>query len=83
MFLDPGNVVARVQSRVPGLPRELLVSAAAGRHHQPMAVLVNHGTESAAEVLAGALQDWGRVAIVGSATFGDASAQSMIPLPGG
>jgi carboxyl-terminal processing protease len=83
MFLDPGNVVARVQSRVPGLPRELLVSAAAGRHDQPMAVLVNHGTESAAEVLAGALQDWGRAAIVGSATFGDASAQSMIPLPGG
>jgi len=33
-------------------------------------------------VLAGALQDWARAVIVGSATFGDASAQSLISLPG-
>lgn len=83
MFLDPGCVVARVESRSPGQPHELLAPSAAGRHDQPMAVLVDHGTESAGEVLAGALQDWGRAAIVGSATFGDASAQSVIPLPGG
>jgi carboxyl-terminal processing protease len=83
MFLDPGYVVTRVESRVPDQPRELLTPAAPGRYGQPMAVLVNHGTESAAEVLAGALQDWGRAVIVGSPTYGDASAQSMIPLPDG
>jgi carboxyl-terminal processing protease len=83
MFLDPGCVVTRVESREPNQPRELLTSAAPGRFGQPMAVLVNHGTESAAEVLAGALQDWGRAVIVGSPTYGDASAQSRIPLPDG
>jgi len=83
LFLDPGCVVARVESRSPDQPHRLRTPAAAGRHDQPMAVLVNHGTESAGEILAGALQDWGRAAIVGSATFGDASAQSVIPLPDG
>lgn len=83
MFLDPEYVVTRVESRVPDQSRELLTRAAPGRYGQPMAVLVNHGTESAAEVLAGALQDWGRAVIVGSPTYGDASAQSMIPLPDG
>jgi carboxyl-terminal processing protease len=83
MFLDGGCVVARVESRTPDSARELLAPSGAARHGQPMAVLVDRGTEMAAEVLAGALQDWGRAVIVGSATFGDASAQSAIPLPGG
>jgi C-terminal processing protease CtpA/Prc len=60
----------------------LAPESVAGHRGQPIAVLVNHGTESAAEVLAGALQDWGRAVIVGTATFGDASAQALISLPG-
>jgi carboxyl-terminal processing protease len=83
MFLGPGCVVARVESRTSGKPGELLAPAPVGRHDQPMAVLVNHGTASAAEVLAGALQDWRRAILVGGTTFGDASAQSLIPLSGG
>lgn len=81
-FLDSGCVVAHVKSREPGAVREL-VSPAGERYGQPMALLVNRGTESAAEVLAGALQDWGRAVIVGTPTYGDASTQSAIPLPGG
>lgn len=83
LFLDSQCLVARVDSRAPGQSRELLAPATATSHTQPMAVLVNNGTESAAEVLAGALQDWGRAAVVGSTTFGDASAQSLISLPEG
>jgi carboxyl-terminal processing protease len=82
-FLEAGCVVARVESREPGTAHELPAAAAGDRYRQPMAVLVNHGTESAAEVLAGALQDWGRAVIVGSPTYGDASRQSAIPLPSG
>jgi carboxyl-terminal processing protease len=63
LFLAPGCVVARVESRIPGQAGDLL-SASAG------------------EVLAAALQDSGRAVVVGSATFGDATAQSVIPLPG-
>jgi carboxyl-terminal processing protease len=82
-FLQSGCVVARVESRERGAVHELPAPLAGHRYSQPMAVLVNHGTESAAEVLAGALQDWGRAAIVGSPTYGDASTQSAISLPGG
>ena len=82
MFLDTGQVVARVQSRRPSQAAELPAPAPSAHHDQPIAVLVNRGTESSAEVLAGALQDWGRAIIAGSPTFGDASAQSATSLPG-
>jgi C-terminal processing protease CtpA/Prc len=48
-----------------GRSRELLAPATATSHGQPLAVLVNHRTESAPEGLAGAHQDWGRAAVVG------------------
>lgn len=80
LFLDPGRVVARVEGRTPGLPRELTTAATATRWTRPVAILVSRGTTSAAEVLAGAMQDTRRAVIVGSTTFGDASTQSAVPL---
>jgi carboxyl-terminal processing protease len=83
LFLDPGCLVARVESRAPGAPQALTTTAAPTRWNGPLAILVSHGTASAAEVLAGTMQDTHRAVIVGSATFGDASAQSAIPLADG
>lgn len=82
LFLD-GGVVARI--REPGRPEQLVYADGEPLADFPMAVLVDGGTASAAEILAGALQDRGRALLVGLRTYGKGSVLSIQDLddPGG
>jgi carboxyl-terminal processing protease len=79
-FVDGGLVVTYVR-RDTGSRQ--LPAAGAGDVSTPLVVLVDGATASAAEVVAGALQDRGRAVLVGSRTYGKGSVQEPVPLGDG
>ena len=84
ILLGRGKMVAEVDGRTHGqAPASVLTSGDTDARGVPIAVLVDRGTVSAAEILAGALHDSGHAVIVGVKTAGDAAKQSLIPLSDG
>lgn len=96
-FLPPGAMVVTTDGRTPDAKQEfkaspedylrgtrddVLKGLPAGIKNVPMVVLVNSGSASASEIVAGALQDHKRAIVMGTQTFGKGSVQTILPLPG-
>ena len=81
-FLENGEIVS-TKGRKVSETRKFFARSGDGIKGKPIIVLINNGSASAAEILAGALKDHKRAIILGENSYGKGSVQSIIPLRNG
>ena len=82
LFLGGGPVVSTV-GRIAASDQNFAASGEAIAPRVPLAVLINGGSASAAEIVTAALQDAGRAVVIGSSSYGKGTVQTVLRLPNG
>ncbi len=84
LFLPPKSLVVYTEGRRPSQREEFLTTRGyKAPRDLRVAILINQGSASAAEIMSACLQDWGRAVLVGERSFGKGSVQNLIPLSDG
>jgi carboxyl-terminal processing protease len=82
LFLPKGKLVVSTESRVRETDKLETRKDALVPMDMPLMVMIDRFSASAAEIVAGALQDHGRATLVGQRSFGKGSVQNLVPMPG-